>query len=210
MKKLRLIVTGILFCFAGKTFAYNPSEGSVSAYVGPYFYKSSVTNSNVIPKPPNQAGLALIVLGDLNDKGSLELGFFYLDKIYSREQGTKYISEQTNLVHITMGYRRWFNDLFSGSVALYSAYPMGEVNIIHNDFANAADVPTSARETVNYGFDFALQAELWKNESMRFVVDTRYSRSVTAKASENADHYGIILGFHYTLQEKNAAANLKR
>ena len=210
MKKLWLIVTGILFCFASTAFAYTPSEGNISAYFGPYFYQSANNNSRDIPQPPNQTSPALIVLGDVSDRGSLELGFFVLDKIYSREQNLQYISEQTKLVHITMGYRRWFNDTFSGSITLYSAYSMGEVTVLHNDFANTTDVPTSAHETTQYGFDFSLQAELWKTEKMAFVLDTRYSRSVTNKSSENADHYGIIFGLHYTLQEKVRTANLNK
>ncbi len=210
MKKLLIRVTGILFCFIGTANAYTPSEGNVSAYVGPYFYKTAINNSQNIPQTPNQAGLALVVLGDLNNKGSLELGFFLLDKIYYREQQLGYIAEQTKSVNITMGYRRWFNDTFSGSLTLFSAYSMGEVDVVHNDFPTSAGIDTSARTTTQYGFDFSFQTEVWKTEQMRFVVDTRYSRTLAYNNSENADHYGVILGFHYTLQEKNPNANLKK
>jgi hypothetical protein len=56
----------------------------------------------------------------------------------------------------------------------------------------------------------ALQTEVWKNEFMAVVMDTRFSKSFTAKDDEKADHYAVMLAVQYTLQEKNDGDNFKK
>ena len=79
---------------------------------------------------------------------------------------------------------------------------MGSPRIIHSDFPVGSEIDTSAKDTVEYGFDLSLQKELFKQPAYVVVIDARYSMSVTNKGNENSDQFGILLGFRYTVQEK--------
>ena len=79
---------------------------------------------------------------------------------------------------------------------------MGDPKIIHSTFAAGAEIDTSARDTTEYGFDWAVQGDIWSNDKMAVIAETRYSLSVTSKEKEKSDHYGLMLGIRYLIQEK--------
>jgi hypothetical protein len=95
------------------------------------------------------------------------------------------------------------NTSLSASAALYSAYPLGNTKISYSDFSKDQEIPTSARDTTEYGFDFAFQSELWKGPKFDIMADIRYSLSLTSRDHEQADHYGVFVGIRYLVQEKN-------
>lgn len=183
-----------------KSFAYDPAEGKVTATLGPYFTKTNFQGSSSGASPTVMNGFGLIALGDINSYSSLEIGTFVMPKLYFREEGGKYITEQTQIVQITMGYRYWINPYFSTSAAFYSSYSMGTVGRIHNDFPPGQEINTSARDTTEYGFDFALQGDLWSQNKFAVSLEGRYSASVTSKKNEHSDHYGFLLGLRYLVQ----------
>ena len=195
------ILTTVLF-YSISSLAYAPEEGNITSYFGPYIYKTNFRGSDTGATSPLMLGLGLVVDGDVNTKGSLEIALFLLNKTYYREEAGKFIAEQTALTHFTMGYRRWFTDTFSSSLSFSSGYSMGSPRIIHSDFPVGSEIDTSAKDTVEYGFDLSLQKELFKQPAYVVVIDARYSMSVTNKKNENSDHFGILLGFRYTVQEK--------
>lgn len=201
---LRFFIVAALLLHSISSLAYAPTEGHVTSYFGPYLYKTNYTYSKPEIHSPELGGLGLVVNGDVNDKGSLEIGFFQINKIYVREDSGNFIAEQTALTHITMGYRRWFSEYFSTSLTFFSAYSMGSPKIIHSDFSVGSEIGTSARDTTEYGFDFAAQTELYSMQNYVVVLDARYSKSITNKKNENADHYGVMLGLRYTIQGKSA------
>ncbi len=184
------------------TFAYSPKEGNVTATLGPYFYRTNFAGSASGAKSSMFGDLGFIANGDINEKGSLEVAIFHMQKLFIREQSGSYLGEETELIHITMGYRRWLNSYFSASMAFFSSYAIGDPRVVHNDFPAGSEIDTSAHDITEYGFDFSLQAEVWRNEIYSVIVDTRYSKSVTPKANESADHYGAFIGLKYLVQEK--------
>ena len=201
----------ILLMISFKTMAYTPSEGNVSAYVGPFGHRTNFSGSETGARTPDvQAGLGLVALGDINTNGSLEIALILMEKHYFRQDQGQYMAEKTRATHIAMGYRRWLHEYLSTSLTFYSAYSMGDVEVIHSDFAPGTEIPTSARDVTEYGFDFALQTELWHTDDYTVVADARYSKSVTSKAGENGDHYGLLVGVQYQLQEKKPNDNLLR
>jgi hypothetical protein len=101
-----------------------------------------------------------------------------------------------------MGYRWWHSTYFSTSLAFFSAYPTGDVEIIHSDFAQPLQIDTSARDPVKYGIDGAAQLAVWEQDPYAVVVEARYSYSITSKKSEHSDQYGILVGLRYTVQEE--------
>ena len=183
--------------------AYAPQEGNITYYFGPYLYKTNFAGSNSGANSPNLLSLGLVVNGDVNEKGSLEIGIFQLNKIYFREDSGLFIGEQTALTHITMGYRRWLGEYFSTSLTFFSDYSMGSTKIVHSDFAVGSEINTSAKDTTEYGFDFAIQTELFSRPNYTVVLDTRYSWSVTNQKNEKADNYGVLLGVRYSIYDKD-------
>lgn len=182
--------------------AYTPSEGKVTALGGPLLFKTNYDADTPGLHSPMLGGIGLIAEGDLDDHGGLEISMFYMRKQYFRQMDGKYVAERAKALYVTMGYRRWFSSRFSGAIALFSSYSMGDPRVIYSDFTPAATPNTSARDTTEYGFDFSLQWEILNFNKYAVVLDTRYSLSVTEKDHEDSDHYGALLGLRYQIQEK--------
>jgi hypothetical protein len=203
MRAFRTLLFIAITLLSTLTFAYAPKEGNVSGVLGPFLYKTNFDGSSTGATSPQETGVVLMVTGDISDRGSLEIGMFYLpSKFYFRDRDGKYITEKTQVMHVTMGYRRWLSEIVSVSLSLYSAYPMGDSEIVHSDFTPRNDIDTSARDTVEYGFDGTLQVDLWSQGKAAVIADLRYSRSVTPRESEHDDHYGLLLALRYFIKEK--------
>lgn len=182
--------------------AYSPKEGNVLGTLGFFMHKTNFLPSHTGAEAPWQGGLALVANGDISDRGQLEVGIFHMNKQYFRDLNYRYMGEETEELHVSMGYRHWIMPSFSASIAFSSAYRMGYVRELHNDFAPSPAIDTSASDTVEYAFDFSLQAELHTWGKYTLMLDTIYSLSVTGKPNERADHYGALLGLRYFIQEK--------
>jgi hypothetical protein len=201
---VRIIICLFLWLFnSAVSLAYVPKAGNVTATFGPQISQTISNGSRSGADNPLQNGYGLIALGDVNDYGALEIGTFYMPKIFIREAGGKFLSEKTQTMHITLGYRYWLAPSFSTSLTFYSAYSMGSYNTLHSDFpAGQTEKGTSAQDYTEYGFDLALQAEVWSSGRYGIVIDGRYSQSVTNKPSEDANHYAFLIGLRYLIQEK--------
>ncbi len=204
--KIFLIILLLVF----QASAYVPNEGNVTATLGTFLYKNNFTDTRHGAHSADFSSLGLIALGDLNTTGSLEIAIFDLQKLYYREQAGFELVEQKEVIHITMGYRYWINPYFSSSLSFYSSYSLGEVNIIHSTFAPGTEIDTSARDTTEYGFDLAIQGDLYSRELWAIIAEARYSLSVTSKENENSDHYGLMLGFRHLMQEKRVDGNIRK
>ncbi|ASD65042.1 hypothetical protein [Bdellovibrio bacteriovorus] len=208
MKYFRLILCllslSISLLAAKSVQAYIPQRGNVVATLSPYFFQ---TNYDGHEQGQNKVdtGISLVANGDVDNKGSLEIAVIYMNKTYFREDGSRTVAEKTPLMHITMGYRRWWTELFSTSLALYTSYPMGLVDVLHNDFTPEEDMGTTARSTTETGLDLALQYELINRERFSIVAEGRYSYSLTKKSNEYADQYGASIGIRYFIQSKVAS-----
>lgn len=193
----------LLFFMLGlKVFAYEPQEGNVTATFGPFVSRTDYPGSDNIDNVPWFGDIGLIAQGDLNEHGALEIAMFHMHKAYFRNNGPSVLAESTELMHITMGYRYWISPLWSASLAFSSSYPMGKRHVIHNDFATPDTFNTSASDTVDYGFDFSIQTELWNEDRFSVISDVRYGLSITDKQDEKGSHYGLMLGLKYLVQEK--------
>lgn len=199
---MKVVLILILSFITEKTFAYTPKEGNVSAIFGPYLYKTDFSDPDSGVTSPYFGDLGLIAVGDVNKTGSLEIAMFHMNKLYVRESVGRYLAEKTQVMHITMGYRHWWTESISTSLAFYSAYSMGKLKVVHNDFPLDQMIDTSASDTTEYGFDFAIQKEFWSREQTALVVDARYAHSVTSKEHEKGNHYGIMIGMRYFVQGK--------
>ena len=126
-----------------------------------------------------------------------------MNKIYYRNVNDLYLAEKTELIHITMGYRRWLSEKWSAGLGFYGAYSIGDYQILHSDSNVDLQIDTSARDTVEYGFDFSVQYELWAKNKETVFSDFRYSYSISNKENEKGDHYTLFVGYRHMIQEKN-------
>lgn len=149
-------------------------------------------------------GMGLIALGDFNNKGSIEIGLFHTNKVFYRRKGSGFIGEGTEIIHISMGYRRWWTERLSSSLSFFSSYSMGSPNIVYSEFSPRNLVDTSARDITEYGFDAAVQGDLKSWEKAALTLEGRYSHSVTPKDHERGDQWIIMLGLRVLLQQKES------
>lgn len=192
----------LAFIFNYSAYAYEPADGNITVTAGSFIYRTIFPDTTNGVTSGYHGDFGLILNGDLDDKGSLEIALFHMNKIYSREEEAKTQVEQTQVMHISMGYRRWVNPYFSGALGFYSGYPMDDTKVVHTDFAPGTEITTSARDKTEYGFDVSIASEVWSNNIISVVADARYAWSLTSQPHENADHYGFMLGVKYLFQEK--------
>lgn len=189
----------LVLIITAKSFAYDPEEGNVSATLGPYLYKTNFGHAKVGYESPERLGFGLVANGDLNKNGALEIGIFTLTKSYLREVASKYIVQNAELLHITMGYRHYIRRWLSTSLTFFSGYALGNPETIYSEFSPTDRIDTSAKDNTEYGFDFAGQVELVSHKRWGVVMEGRYSLSLTPKEQEHADHFGLLLGLRYVI-----------
>ncbi len=206
MRKQRLISLIMLFAIfliPKEGYTYVPKEGNISGIIGTGFYRTETSRLSTKTSSPFEGALVLMAIGDINPRGSLEIGVFYMNKLYSVSQDLKNYSERTQQIHVTMGYRHWWDSNLSSSISIYSAYPMGTAEVVNNQFGSTHP-NTSVIERVNYGGEVSLQWTLLEDEKNPYslVSDFRYSHAITKKSDEAADHYGVMLAVRFFIQAK--------
>lgn len=202
MFKQLLTIVFLTLCFSQAGHTYTPKEGNVSAILGPAITQSTFHSGRASVTSPYLGGFGLIAQGDTSDRGTLEISMFHLNKIFYRDQGESFLAEQSQFMHISLGYRYWLTHYLSAGLAFYSAYSMGQPEIVTRSLRPGSDLTTSARDTTEYGFDASIQSELWSRERLAIVLDGRYSYSATPQENEHANQYILILGVRYFIQDK--------
>lgn len=198
--KFLLMILAIIFHQSAQ--AYVPADGNITVTAGPFVYRTIFDDTTTGVTSGYHGDFGLILNGDLDDKGSLEIAMFHMNKVFAREQGSLTQVEQTQVMHISMGYRRWVNPYFSGALGLYTGYPMDDTKVVHSDFAPGSEITTSARDKTEYGLDISIASQVWSNDIISVVADARYAWSLTSQPDEKANHYGFMLGVKYLFQEK--------
>lgn len=202
MTNYKLLLLLLLSTLCTPALAYIAKDGNVTASLGPFIYKTNFNDTDAGAKSPLLSDFGILVGGDISGKSSLEIGLFHLNKLFFREKDAFSIVEESQVMHISMGYRRWLSPYVSILGGFYSAYPMDEPRIVQNNFIPGTEVDTSARDLTEYGFDLSVQSELWHDSFISIIADARYSLSITSMPDEKADHYGVMLAIRYLVQER--------
>lgn len=180
--------------------AHQPVDGDIHAAFGWMGYQTEAIDHYW--KPQLLVSPGLIVEGDLNSYGGLEIAFFYLQNPFSVKEDGRVLTEKVKRMYISMGYRYWFNVKYSAAVGFFSSYSMGSPRTVHDEFGVLEHPTTSASDTTEYGFDVSVQYEPWHKDRAAFVIDGRYSYSVTPKKHEDSNHYGVLFAFKYFVQAR--------
>jgi hypothetical protein len=196
---MKLLIFIFLFT-AHHVWAHIPEEGRVTAVLGPYIYNTPISHSNPSYEIPYRVGVGLTVEGDLDKHGGIEAGLFYLNKMYSRQQGAQEDVEIIKRMYATMGYRYWVSKRGSIALAFASSYSMGDAVSVHSTSTNPLYIATTASKKTEYAIDLSFQREFWRRGRSAWVADARYAFSMNNKDDEDADMYGLLIGFKYDVQ----------
>ncbi len=175
--------------------AYQAQQGQINAFFGPFLLRADYDNSKFSYDERWSAGFGLLVTGDLHEKAALELSIFHFYKTFFREIENRTLAERTGFLHITMGYRRYLSEKWSTSLSFTSSYTMEKLRTIYSSYLPTDARPTSAGDITEYGYDLALQYEIWSRLEEALVLDSRYHISVTNKVKEYGNHYGFYLAY---------------
>lgn len=202
MKFLSSSLVTLVLLLTRTASAYLPEAGKVTATLGPFVYKTNFTDTQYGVRAPFKGDVALIVNGDVNNHGSLEIGLFHLQKEYVRDQSERYLAEEVQTMQVALGYRYWLGPRVSTAAALVSDYSLGEPKILHNDFPPDQNFQTSAHDIVKYALGISLQGDIWSERTYSILFDARYNYSFTEKSHERGDLYGVMIGVKFLVQEK--------
>jgi hypothetical protein len=200
---VRPILLPLLFIFSATAYAHQPEDGSVYASLGPYIYQTHRYHEQF--EAPWDGGFGLVVEGDLNEYGGLEITLIYMKHLFGIEREDRKLIESQTRMYIATGWRHWFNRRFSVSPSFFSSYVMGDAEIIRSEFPPTNPPRTSARDAVDYGIGLSAQAEVFQKGKFALVIDGRYSWSATAKHGEDMNVYGLLVTLKYFVQGKAAS-----
>src|SRR5690349_14292659 len=105
MCRLKCIVFIAFLGLGPSANAHVPEEGKISGVLGPYIYRTNYGEASPSVDSPVLGGAGLLVEGDVDKNGGLEVGLFYMHKLYIRRIDSQYESEKIKIMYITMGYR---------------------------------------------------------------------------------------------------------
>lgn len=203
---LKIPLTAVLLacCLtpARQATAHTPSEGDIWATVGPMAYRT-VTTAAIGSDSPYTGG-GIVAEGDVDYNGGVEIAMLYIDKIYVRRRDEDVVAERIKRMYITTGYRHWFAPWASAAAAFFSSYSMGDPATVVDERSSSDELKTVARDITEYGMDFSLQWEIWSNGTIGLVADARYSWSLSKRSREDADLYGLLLGFKYLVPKQGS------
>jgi hypothetical protein len=179
-------------------FAHQPESGKINVALGPLALVSHGIHHPVDTSP--LFGFALIVSGDVDENGGIEIALMPMNKMYSIEREGQRTVESSKRAQITAGYRHWLFPWLSGGLGFFSSYVMGDAAVIGQTIGDHID--TSARDAVEYGFEASVQFEAFRREQYSAILDTRYAYSVTPKGGEEGNHYAVIVALKYEAQAR--------
>jgi hypothetical protein len=200
MKKVRVIFVLPLIYAAFAAAAHVPQDGDVYATFGSFAYRTHTLHHDF--ESPVLYAPGLVAEGDLDSHGGLEISMFYLRNVFSVQKDGRLLTERIKRMYITTGYRHWFSDNVSIAGAFFSSYTMGEPTRIRDDFGSGEHPPISTSDTTEYGLEVSGQCEPWHQGRFAIIVDARYAYSLTAKRSEDSNHYGVLVGVKYFVQSR--------
>lgn len=196
----KFIILSLLFLVSPKSLAYIPQRGNVNLILSRYTFKSQITNDTLSGDlSPN--GFGLTAIGDVNPHGSLEISSIFYHKSFYRLHERMTALEESDVVHVTMGYRHYWSHWFSSSLSFFTAYPLGTVDVISRENATT-DFQTSATKNSQSGMDLALQGELWASGRWGLQAEIRYSHYLAKLEGEDPHQLGVGLGIRYFLQSR--------
>ncbi len=193
MKKLLAVM---LACGMGgsKAWAHTPEDGAIWVTTGPYLHQTYVP-SHYGATLPADLGYGVLVEGDIDKNGGIEVGIIFMRKSYF-QAGTPTFSERVRRLHIPLGYRHWWTSRWSTGLSLFSSYSMGDPEPYGTMEAQDS---SAARRATQYGLDASViwDVAIWKDYTLS--LDGRLSIALDPKQGERSSHYGVLAGIKFKL-----------
>lgn len=193
----KLLILLFIVMSPAVSLAHQPEEGKLMLTVGPHVHRTFVPPEYHITMTTN-VGFGVLVEGDIDENGGLEVGLFYMKKSYHQNyHGTEFV-ESIKRIHIPVGYRHWWTTKFSSGLSFYSAYSIGDPRPL-----DVSQVPpgfqSAARKATKYGFDISMLWEVANLKDYTVVVDGRLSLALAPRSGEHSSHYGVMCGLKLPL-----------
>ena len=179
----------------GQAHAHETRDGRVHVSLGSLTYQTQYENDRDEVEAPIQGSLGLVVNGDVGEFGSLEVGMFYLDKLFLRELNNEVLVEKIKRLYMTIGYRRWVTDRFGIGLSAFTSYSMGDPDRIHSTSGGDPGFQTSAHDTSDHGVDASFLYEFYKKDGNIGVIDLRSSYSLSPREDEDGNHLALFIAF---------------
>jgi hypothetical protein len=146
----------------------------------------------------------LSVLGQISERGFLNISSSFFPKIYSRTIDSLVIKERNYYLQMGIGYQQILSDSLKAGFDFATHYRLSDPELIY--FSPGIDptiTDTSARDDTEYGFDLILSYNLMKFEKFKVDFDMKYFFSTTAKTAENANHIYYLIAVNYFWDQIN-------
>lgn len=190
----------LIFGFSAAN-AHQAADGDIHASLGAMTYMGHAIHTGY--REPIFMGPGLTAEADIDRRGGLEIGMFYLQNPFAVEQDGHLLVQQLKRMYVSTGYRHWFKPEFSLALGFSSSYAMGEGRVLRNDFPGDSHPQTSAQDVTEYGVDLSVQYEPFRRGRYALVVDGRYGLSLTPKPGEDSNHFGAFLALKYFVQSRS-------
>ena len=114
--------------------AHQPQEGQILVSLGPTFYSTEPIDEAPQNDRKDRLGAMLLVEGDVDRNGGIEVSLGFQDKLYYKYKGGFFLAEEIKRLAIGAGYRHWFNPWFSVASHFVSLYSIGDAITVHTDY----------------------------------------------------------------------------
>ena len=190
---MRRILALTLLLYLSKAQGHLPEEGAIWLTAGPYVHQTFVPAHHKASMPVG-LGYGVLVEGDIDKNGGIEMGLFYMRKSYF-QAGTPPITERIRRIHIPLGYRHWWSSRWSTGLSLYSSYSIGDPK----PYGSLLTGASAARRATQYGLDASVLWDfaIWQDYTL--CLDARFSFALDPKQGERSNHYGVLAGVKFQL-----------
>ena len=138
------------------------------------------------------------VLGQISDRGFLNITSSFFPKIYSRTIDSLIIKERNYLLQMAIGYQQILSESLNAGFDFATHYRLSDPEMIYTaPGINPLTADTSARDDTEYGFNLIVSYNLMKFEKFKIDLDMKYFFSTTAKTAENANHIYYLVAVNY-------------
>lgn len=194
--RLPFLAAIITIFFSFGVMAHVPRDGKVTGAFG-LLMASPTKKLKINSIGSSILGLDLQVIGDIDDRSSLQIELGVIPHQYSIEEGANRIEEQVNTAQIDLGYRRWLAPYISSTLVISSIYGVGDIErSVHTE----SSTQTSAHSYRSYGLKCGVQLELGDAEFNNPTLDIRYFLPFSPKPNEQMSAFSVFLGYRFEVR----------
>ena len=196
----RLVLVFIFLLIPAVATAHQPAKGNIYVTLGPSILIADAEADYWGLENDPSYGLSLIVNGDVDRNGGLEVGMAYFNQLFFRDHEDQKTVGKAQRLHMNLGYRHWFVSSVSAGLLLVTHYSMGGVDeVASSDFSL---LETSGSEASDSGLSLSFQYEFSNKKDYAIIVDYRFTEMFHLPDGEESRSHMVTLGLKKHVQKK--------